>query len=353
MLTLISSNHTELRDQAICVLTCFTALRAEDVHSIFMRMIQALPATKDHGRRYRIILDHTKNDRAGTGPVEGRTFLVPCTCMVNLEKGEKAAFARSMKAKPFCSCIEPCPFDIVARYLAACPSPVSSSSAVLDSPFARAVSARGDPRVLVSGQLGIQEIRKAIVRVNERLPADVQLQRATGHSGRNTLATLAMNNGADTITTAAATKHRDPKSLKGYVRGETGVLMGAAMHVAQALPSSKGETRLAGVALADDVQSASTTGSVAATFTTAFAAASARPAPLGSASSSASVAIHSTAAVRGGKRSNPFTDEAGLDDHEADEDGNSENQAPTVQHTTVKKSRDGRKIVNNTFNFHF
>jgi len=40
----------------------------------------------------------------------------------------------------------------------------------------------------------------------------------TGHTGRVTLSSIAMNNNVGSVEVAASTKHRDPKSLLGYIR---------------------------------------------------------------------------------------------------------------------------------------
>jgi len=239
----------ELRDQAITVLECFTAMRSAEVHTLQMAGISNDAATSTLPRSLKLVVDHTKTDPTGQGPVSDRTYHVPCTCLVNMEKAEKAAFVRSLKKDPLCQCVEACPFGVLTSYLAACPkaSPTSNISLWPELHFARALTAHGHPRTLTCGNLGINEIYKAPERVNQRLPEVLRLTHATGHTGRNTFATLAMNNGADQVTTAAATKHKNPKTLLGYARGDKGLLMGAAMHVAQALPSNKRKEQLAGV----------------------------------------------------------------------------------------------------------
>lgn len=253
ILSLPTSNHEELRNLAICVLQCFTSLRAEDVHGLTMGMIEMRAATKQTPRSITMILNQTKNDRAGTGPVAGRTFILPCTCMQQLEKDDKAAFARKLKNNPLTLCVEACPYAVVSRYLAECPVSIAGSAAGTNNqlPFARALTSRGKPRTLTSNILGINEIRAATPSVNIRLPEDLRLERATGHTGRHTLATLAMNNGGDQIITAAATKHRDPQSLQGYCQGNDGLLMGAALQVANALPRDLYRSASAGVVVPD------------------------------------------------------------------------------------------------------
>jgi len=44
----------------------------------------------------------------------------------------------------------------------------------------------------------------------------LQIENATNHSGRRTLASSALNAGIDSSVVAKTTKHRDPKSLLVY-----------------------------------------------------------------------------------------------------------------------------------------
>ena len=81
------------------------------------------------------------------------------------------------------------------------------------------------------------------------------MNKATGKSGRMTFSTIAMN---DTTVggeiTAAATKHRDPKTLMGYVAAKPGVLMAAAIEIGKAVKNSNNPNRLAGVELSPVVE---------------------------------------------------------------------------------------------------
>jgi len=61
-------------------------------------------------------------------------------------------------------------------------------------------------------------IRELSRLANERLPVQLQLMHPTGHTGRVTLSSIAMNNNVGSVEVAASTKHRDPKSLFGYIR---------------------------------------------------------------------------------------------------------------------------------------
>ena len=69
------------------------------------------------------------------------------------------------------------------------------------------------------------------MKVNARLPEDVRLQKCSSRTGRVTFATNAMNSGAGAEATSVATKHRDPKTLLGYVMADEGLLMQAALKI--------------------------------------------------------------------------------------------------------------------------
>ena len=64
-----------------------------------------------------------------------------------------------------------------------------------------------------------------------RLPVQLQLMHPTGHTGRVTLSSIAMNNNVGSVEVAAATKHRDPKCLLGYIRKDDSSLGAAALGV--------------------------------------------------------------------------------------------------------------------------
>ena len=99
----------------------------------------------------------------------------------------------------------------------------------------RGLSAKGLNRTLTCNPLGINSIRDLTRLVNERLPTDLQLTNPSGHSGRVSLSSIAINNNVGSIEVAAATKHKDLKSLLGYVRKDDGVLGSAALGVSEAI----------------------------------------------------------------------------------------------------------------------
>ena len=117
-------------------------------------------------RRIVAILAKTKNDRNGTGPVAGRTYVLPCICMESLEsKEERNNWAKALKKEPFCKCISACPFATVVKYMMACPKLEATSS---EGPlsFMRAITARGgDNRRLLTSKLGINQAKKCLEKV--------------------------------------------------------------------------------------------------------------------------------------------------------------------------------------------
>ena len=111
----------------------------------------------------------------------------------------------------------------------------------------RALTPKGLNRTLTCFPLGIGKIRDLTRLVNERLPTELQLTNPSGHSGRVSLSSIAINNNVGSIEVAAATKHKDPKSLLGYVRKDDGVLGSAALGVAEAIKKRGRDFSIAGI----------------------------------------------------------------------------------------------------------
>ncbi|KAJ1393854.1 hypothetical protein B484DRAFT_408063 [Ochromonadaceae sp. CCMP2298] len=241
MLQLACTTPSDLRDSACVVLTCFTALRIEDVEGIRERMLTVKLANKTLPHRIIIVLDKTKNDKTGTGPTAGRTFGLPCTCHLDMDVEETAAFAKQCKGAPKTRCPDLCPYQIVMDYQAAKPTALVASSkgavvALGEMAFGRAVAARGEVRNLTTYKLGMKEMRKCVNRVDARLPEDNHIARPTGHSGRTTLVTVAVNEGGvDPTLVAQASKHRDPKTCMSYIRPDETTLVAAAIGVGRAV----------------------------------------------------------------------------------------------------------------------
>ena len=99
----------------------------------------------------------------------------------------------------------------------------------------RALTSKGMVRTLTCNPLGIHSIRDLTKLVNERLPVHLQLFNPTGHSGRVTLSSIAMNNNVGSVEVAAATKHRDHKSLLGCSLKDYNSLEAAALGVSYAV----------------------------------------------------------------------------------------------------------------------
>lgn len=79
-----------------------------------------------------------------------------------------------------------------------------------------------------------------------RLPTELQLTKISGKTGRTTFSSLAMNNGQSAEATSVATKHRDPKTLLGYVAADEGLLMAAARGIGAAVIKSAEKNKKAG-----------------------------------------------------------------------------------------------------------
>ena len=109
------------------------------------------------------------------------------------------------------------------------------------------MTSKGELRTLTCNSLGIHSIRDFTRLVNERLPAHLQLFKPTGHSGRVTLSSIAMNNNVGSVEVAAATKHRDPKSLLGYIRKDDSSLGAAALGVSNAVKKRGRDFSITGV----------------------------------------------------------------------------------------------------------
>lgn len=160
------NNVEQLRDLALTTFICFTSMRIEDVDYAKTSNFTIKDADVQNCRRIVAVLTRTKNDKNGSGPIAGRTFVLPCICMEKLSAPEKAKFARALYNSPQCDCIDSCPFNIVKEYLKACPSSCDDHG---DLSFMRALSSRGGDNCSLTGnKLGCGEVRKLIGKVNDR-----------------------------------------------------------------------------------------------------------------------------------------------------------------------------------------
>ena len=244
ILDLNYQNHLELQSLACVCFTCFTAIRVEDLHQAKTTDLTLTPPSNKNPRNLKLKLLKTKNDPDGTGPVENRTWIVPCCCLEDLEKAAKQKFARQLSANALVPCVSSCPYNVITLFLRECPPP---NLKYPNPSLFRALTSKGEVRTLTCNSLGIHSIRDFTRLVNERLPAHLQLFKPTGHSGRVTLSSIAMNNNVGSVEVAVATKHRDPKSLLGYIRKDDSSLGAAALGVSNAVKKRGRDLSIAAV----------------------------------------------------------------------------------------------------------
>ena len=137
------NNDMELRDLAATVVIIFTGLRAVSLYIVTTNNRVKCPADSASTRHWKLILPRTKTDLKEDGPVANRTSVVPCICLTNLEKKEKAKFMMDMKQDPFCICVGSCPNDVLTQYMNKCPQKSHDNDAT-ELSFLRAVTARGE-----------------------------------------------------------------------------------------------------------------------------------------------------------------------------------------------------------------
>ena len=114
LLNLSIDHNRECLDVAVTVLTIFTSMRIEDVNCVFCDNISKVASVTDVPRHLKFILDQTKNDIQGLGPVSGRTFLLPCTCSTSQSIRDNLRFTKLCRADPFVICpVFGCPFKVI------------------------------------------------------------------------------------------------------------------------------------------------------------------------------------------------------------------------------------------------
>lgn len=86
-----------------------------------------------------------------------------------------------------------------------------------------------------SQNLGLNTMRDTFKFFNNLLPNSLKVERPTGHSGRRTMATIAVNNSCNPTVVALATKHRDPKTLKHYVKPNDNLQSAAGLLVSESI----------------------------------------------------------------------------------------------------------------------
>lgn len=244
ILDFIPSNDQELLTQAASIWLLFTSMRCIDVHAILNSYITFVPHSNKVTRMYKVLLPQTKNDKMGVLHPSQRTFCLTCHCLVDGDTDDPSfqQFIKDLKKTPDCPCIGTCPFHIIQRYLRACPVGLGP----VPTKFLRALSPRGK-RVLTIHPLGLNQIKNILEDMNSYLPKEIQWDTvAKGKAGRQSFTTLCVNNSVPDSITTIATKHRDPKSMRGYVEIDDGTLAKACNSIGSIIKKSRTDTDLIG-----------------------------------------------------------------------------------------------------------
>lgn len=228
MMDLLIKEHGDYVKKAYMAVTIFTSMRSQDCHTLRSKGCSFVAATKDNPRFYSFVLDKTKNDITGSGPVDGRTYLCPCVCMTVMDEKEKKLMAKELRKEPLCACWTPCPFNVIRQYLEVIPDPFGAemeserdkNPRLLPLPFFRAQHTSGRRQYLKT-PLGINSLYNIPKYINGRLPVALKIDRPTGHSGRHTFISNAINSGVCPEVVAKASKHKDVNSVQKYFHETT------------------------------------------------------------------------------------------------------------------------------------
>jgi hypothetical protein len=231
----------EIQDRAYMCVILFTGMRTRDVHSVKSKNVIFVACTVETCPRHiDFRLDTSKNDRAGEGSKTNLTYslrelftyisfhieslislyyLLACVCLQNLTGRAKGSFLALCKSNNDAACIGPCPYAAVKCYYDLCPDNTGAEAAYVKDPiFMRAKQQQGvfsSHRFLLS-PMGEHTIRNIPARVNLRLPEELQVEGITGHSGRKSFVTNALDEGCSQAVVAQASKHKDPRMLERY-----------------------------------------------------------------------------------------------------------------------------------------
>jgi hypothetical protein len=220
---LVSMNLGEVQDVAIVSMGNFSSMRSRDLHALDSKNVTKLPMDKVAPRRYRFYLENMKNDMEGVRNVEEREFMVPCLCLESLRKEESAVFRKQLKTDPDAECCTICPYDAVSKYRDMVPDPTGEMREAFrrNSPsqpslsFFRSRATLG-MRQFLTTPLGINKIKGAFARVNARLDPLLAVERPSGHTGRHSFVSGAINGGVSCEVVAKASKHRCAEALMKY-----------------------------------------------------------------------------------------------------------------------------------------
>jgi hypothetical protein len=255
IMSMNSNNTEEVQDLATSAWSIMTAMRAEDMHCMLSSKTTVEVANKKTPRGFKTILPRTKNDPMGSGPVSGRTYFLPCSCLESLQGNEKAKFLRDLKKEPLCPCVTPCAFEKVFRYYNLCPDNtgnlrsmgINTNSTLQPLGFWRARASTGQRRILTTN-LGLGSIKDSIKRVNLRLPENLRLTKPTAHGlGRRTHITNAVNCGVDPTVVSITSKHKDPLTLKRYIDPDNSSFCRSSLAISNSINSLESSNNLGGM----------------------------------------------------------------------------------------------------------
>ena len=174
----------------VMVVAIFSGMRMNDLHEMRSRNVSQIEHTPDAPRHFKFVMEATKNDMEGQGPLSTLTHLVPCICLTHLDDDSSLKFARKLCEDPEVDCAVACPFNVILEYCSRIPDADGSvhdlkygkSGGHVPLAFFRAITTRGgDNRVFTKNPWGINSLR------DDRLPVYLQLTIPTGHSTRRSL----------------------------------------------------------------------------------------------------------------------------------------------------------------------
>eukprot|EP01040_Poterioochromonas_malhamensis_P010433 gene10433-11350_t len=226
-------NTVLIQEKAFLVWTVYAAMRVKDVHEMRSKDLSILNAEKGIPRRFSIVLATTKNDPQGTGPTDNREYLMPCDCMERLDSAGKRSFTLKLKTNPRHQCpFSDCGFNVTQEYLSLCPSPFGEEGR--DLRFIRSRTTQGAVGFILAN-MGEHKLKEIIPRLNKLLPKELQLEKATGHTGRHTAASIAVNSGVDSSIIAKVTHHKDPRALSVYQHQDDKVRLSTALAISKSI----------------------------------------------------------------------------------------------------------------------
>jgi hypothetical protein len=167
-----------------------------------------------------------------------------------LEGTEKKKFHNATIAEKATPCPLPCPFSTLHCYLSIIPDPDGSgrsmqmigNKTLSDLSLFRASTNAAVSRLTLN-KVGINNLRDSPKRMNELLPEEIQVENPTGHSGRATMISAAVNSGCDATIVSKASKHKDPSMLQRYFHPDVKAMQSPALAVASSFKMQSPEEK--------------------------------------------------------------------------------------------------------------